>query len=189
MSDLMPAPMLALKREVHRAHISLRDFEDAARFIEAAKRHDLASDEHEGLLLAALIHYARPFSRNEVDPNAAADVRLEIRGGVDAVLKTAGELTLHQRIINLRNKAVAHAESEFNPMKILPKPPRDPAAGVTYLMTSSRRWHAVQENIDLDEFGRIVEAMRAYCMERLPALGREIDRVSAQPHDLEREQT
>lgn len=179
----------ARERELHRVHISARDFEDAGRFITAAKRHGLASDEHEGLLVAALIHYARPFSRNEVDPDAPADERLEIRGGIEVVLKTEGERKLHERIIKLRNKVVAHAESEFNPMQIMPNPvSKNPRAGVTFLMTMSRRWHPVEENIDLDDFGRIVEAMRAYCMERLPALGREIQRVSAQPQDLEGQQ-
>ena len=63
----------------------------------------------EALLLMAIVYYARPFSGNERNPGATAASRVDPT--VLGVL-TAEELKLHARLMELRHKAVAHAESE-----------------------------------------------------------------------------
>src|ERR1700682_6106044 len=61
-----PARMTdATKRRFNRTHISRRDFAKSIDFIAAATKYELNSPEYEGLLLAAIICYARPFSGNE----------------------------------------------------------------------------------------------------------------------------
>jgi hypothetical protein len=54
-----------IERRFRRTHISQHDFTRAGEFIAAARNYDVATLEHEALLIAAIIYYARPFSGNE----------------------------------------------------------------------------------------------------------------------------
>jgi len=141
-----------------RAHIANEDFESVARFIDAARRYTTATTEYEALLHAAIIAYARPFSCNELAPDSPADPRIDI-----ALVKLLGaDLALHNRIITMRNKMVAHAEFAQNPVILIPiKPSFDVEAGMA---TESRRWRVVEEKIDLDAFQRIANAMHEQCI-------------------------
>jgi hypothetical protein len=153
----------ATLKSFKRTHISRRDFEAALRFIRAARLHDNATPEHEALLIAAVLMYARPFSSNERNTNADADSRL-----ADDLVKFDGpKLELHDQVIQLRNKAVAHAESTYYPVKIIE--PFIPGAGFA---TSSRRWHVVNPQLDLDLFEAVAVEMHQLCLNRQFDLGR-----------------
>ena len=108
-------------RETNRLSISVRDFEQSMRFLRELPALYGADIEickdtvRESLVLSAIISYARPFSRNEKDEAAKADPK--ITGDVLEDL-SAQERTLHDKIMNLRNKAVAHSEFAFNPTKL-----------------------------------------------------------------------
>jgi hypothetical protein len=148
------------------------DFADAVKFIDAARRFDEASDEFHGLFLAAITRYARPFSRNELSKTAAADPRLKVTG-LRALLGPDG-VALHKRIIKFRNKVVAHAESEFNPMQVMQPTVPDRPGMYTDMLTVSRRWHPAQEGIDLGEFRSVAEKMQVNTMNQLADLAHAI---------------
>jgi hypothetical protein len=162
----------ALIRKAHRVHISVDDFADAVKFIDAAKKTDVASDEFHGLLLAAIAMYAKPFSRNELSKTAAAVPRLKVKR-LRTVLGPEG-MALHSRICKLRNKVVAHAESEFNPMQVMQHTVPDRPGVHTDMVTVSRRWHPSQEGINLDEFRSIAEKMHVDAMNQMADLARAI---------------
>lgn len=157
--DTRPVRMEPAKLKTFtRTHISGEDFKSAARFIDAARRYTVATTEYEALMHAAIIAYARPFSGNEQGADPPSDPKID-----PALVALGGtDRALHDRIIHMRNKVVAHAESAQNPVALLPiKPDGFIASGFA---TQSRRWHVVEEQIDLDAFQRIADAMHQRCI-------------------------
>jgi hypothetical protein len=145
-------------KRFHRTHISQDDFDDALGFIRAARKYFRESLEFEALLIAAIIAYARPFSRNEQGKNPPVDARL----AADLMPFQGSQRELHERIINARNKAIAHAEAVYYPVEQVP--PSAPSEGVTFLTTTSQRWHVLKDlNPDLDSFEAIAKEMRQRC--------------------------
>ena len=143
-------------KRFHRTQISHDDFEDVVLFIRAARNHFRESPEFEALLIAAIIAYARPFSGNERGRNPPVDSRL----AAHLVPFVGIQRELHERIINARNQAVAHAEAIHYPVEQVP--PSEP--GTTYLTTTSSPWHVVKDlNPDLDAFEAIAKEMRQRC--------------------------
>jgi hypothetical protein len=68
---------------------------------------DYGTPTYEALLIAAIIFYARPFSSNERNKDAKAASRITNQV-IDHLSNEEKEL--HEKIIKLRNKALAHAE-------------------------------------------------------------------------------
>jgi hypothetical protein len=154
MRELHPTP--------YRTHISAHDFETAGSFIQAAKNYPPSAIEYEALVECAVIRYARPLSSNERRGSGKADARLSVN--VQQILLSQGDVDLHNRIITLRNKMVAHAESEFYPTTLLDPVGTSRASGFA---VASTRWHILGENLDLDAFARIAEAMRRACLNQM----------------------
>lgn len=95
------------QQELNRLSIARGDIGEAVRFLDAAAGHDPTSVEYEALVMGAIVLYARPFSKNELSSDAKASHSVP-----DAVIDgySEAEKTLHSRIIEVRNKAVAHSE-------------------------------------------------------------------------------
>ena len=158
----------ASDKTLKRIQISSRDFETAHRFIEAAKLHNETATEYEALLLSAIVSYARPFSSNEKKrANTSVDARLP---GTDIVAVLGEDAPLHDRVVTLRNEAVAHAESTHYPVEIISLPIGEP--GTLGFAFSSRSWHVLNERIDLNAFSRIAQAMRLHCLRQAVDLAR-----------------
>src|SRR5436309_9472689 len=147
----------ATEKKFNRTHLSILDFEQAQRFMAAAREQPVASVEHEALLLAAIICYGRPFSGNERERNAAAASKL----APELVVLTSNDRALHDRILTLRKKAVAHAESKYNPMKFVSGPKS--FKGSQGIAVTTKPWHVVGENLDLNRFSRIAYEMQQAC--------------------------
>lgn len=156
-----PLSLAETERKMYRAHISERDFKQALRFIDAALATDISSVEHEALVVAAIVSYARPFTLNERPqkgkPLPAADASLE---EIDFRALLGVDANLHARIVKLRMKAVAHSEAEFNPMIF---------DGMAFV---SRAWHPVGEGIDLAVFREIAEKLHRHCLNQKADLSR-----------------
>lgn len=145
-------------KKITRVHISARDFDKAYKFVEAAGKHDLATLEHEALLLSAIVCYGRPFSGNEKGKKAKADRDLT---GVDIPAVLGADYELHKRIVRMRHKAVAHSQSDHYPVSLIPPTLGEP--GMRSAGFVSRSWHPVNEQIDLEAFARIAKAMAWKC--------------------------
>lgn len=118
-------------RLMHRARISSDDMHQAVAFIEAALRleaqgKDSRSDvTHLALTVAAVIYYARPFTRNERRPKKGSQAkgapplsRVDL-APLSKVLGSKEARMLHRSVIRLRNKVVAHAESRYFPVRLV----------------------------------------------------------------------
>jgi hypothetical protein len=138
----------------------------AMAFIEAARRHAESTIEYEALLLTAILHYARPFTNNE-GPGKAAPTAQKLMG-VDVGVVLDGDpalIDLHNRIVRLRMKAVAHSESSFNPADHIPLPIGNPGTrGVSFVR---KPWHVLSEQLDLAMFYRMAKAMHGACVNRV----------------------
>jgi hypothetical protein len=147
-----------IEKRFRRSHISADDFDRALTFIKEARKQHFRSTIYEALLISAIIYYARPFSSNEQrknpNPLSEATIDKELMGFEDPK-----EQKLHDEIIDLRNKAVAHAEYgqgkyTINHVSVEP-------TGQTSILSSV--WRPSNEWFDLFTFERIATEMRARC--------------------------
>ena len=93
------------------------DFEKSIAYAEKAARHSPGDLAYEALMFAAIVCYYRPFSPNEKSKNAPAASQLKLE---EFSPLSAAESGLHERCKELRNKALAHSEYEFNPTRLHP---------------------------------------------------------------------
>ena len=150
------------ERRFRRTHISKHDFGRAYEFVTAARGHAVDTIEHEALLIAAIIYYARPFTLNEKakkgeDPPSDARLDENLADGPSPAHRQfddAEEQALHDRIVTLRHKAVAHAEYDNYPVIL---------AGTAQRTIVSQAWHVVDEQLDLSRFQRIAKEMQVRC--------------------------
>lgn len=136
----------------HRAMLSRRDFRQSASFLREI-RPERTRIEIDAFLTAAVISYARPFSRNERDPQPLAENRLDI--SPESVL-SAKELATHNQVILLRNKAIAHAEFATDPVRLLD-------AQLDGMSLHGPYFELRNQSIDIPAFLSAAERMRAEC--------------------------
>ena len=100
------------EKYINRLTISIHDWNDCQRFLQELSKHAYGSTTYEALLIAAVIFYIRPFSGNERDKDAKADSKVD-----DKVLEelTLEEHKLHETLLTLRMKAIAHSEWTCHP--------------------------------------------------------------------------
>jgi hypothetical protein len=83
---------------------------------------------------------------------------------IEQILESQADIELHKRAITLRNKVIAHAESSFFPTKLLDPVGNSSASGFA---VTSKRWHILEEKLDLDAFARIAKKMRTACINQM----------------------
>lgn len=146
----------------NRANISIKDFEEAENYLKEY------STEHSAVLqravkVAAIIAYARPFTINKGGDNSLSTPTLKARP--DRILDER-ELVLHKRVIELRNKGVAHSDYELRPTRIVEKRKHG-------FLTVSQGFDVLSENIPIDQFLSICDKMKRHCVGVLFNLGRD----------------
>ena len=108
---------MATEQAFNRFSIAVFDFEKSISYAEEAARHSRSDITHEALLFAAIVCYFRPFSPNEKSKSSSAASQLTLE---DFSPLTPSESELHERCKQLRNKALAHSEYDFNPTRLHP---------------------------------------------------------------------
>jgi hypothetical protein len=146
------------EQKLNRYSISLQDFSKAEGFLAEAKKHEYGGLAHEALVFTAIICYCRPFSPNEKktkagEPEAKASSSLNLD---DFSALSPMELNIHERCIELRNKALAHAEFKYHPTSL------DMDTGAI----SSTVFSLVGKVPDLDLLSRLIEALIEQCRNR-----------------------
>jgi hypothetical protein len=144
---------------MRRTHISSGDFEKAGEFIKAAREQVVGAIAYEGLLLSAIVWYARPFSNNEM-PNEKHP-KTDPKVVLDLPQILGADKDFHSKIVRLRNKAVAHAEFEHYPVD--PIPDAESAKIMPGLGLISKTWNVADEGIDLNVFARVADRLRLAC--------------------------
>ncbi|MCR4303824.1 MAG: hypothetical protein NUV63_06305 [Gallionella sp.] len=127
------------QKELYRLNIGKWDLDKAVSLLEVAVKHTSTTVEYEALVTSAIIHYARPFSFNEKEKDAKATSRVPARV-IDKF--TTDERSLHERILDRRNKAIAHAEWNEFPVGI----------DLETRVLSSKRYSVYPEFLDAHPF-------------------------------------
>lgn len=101
------------RERVNRLTSASLDLENSLRFLEELSIQPYGSTAYEALLVSAIIFYARPFSSNEKTgsphPSESRVPSVVLSGLMN------DEIKLHEEVVTLRNKAVAHAEWSHHP--------------------------------------------------------------------------
>ena len=101
------------KKRINRLTSASLDLENSIRFLDELSSQRYGSTAYEALLISAIIFYSRPFSGNErKDSPHPSESRVP-----DDVLSglLEEERKLHEEVVTLRNKALAHAEWNYHP--------------------------------------------------------------------------
>ncbi len=104
------------KNTINRLTSASLDLENCIRFLDELDTKIYGTTTYEALLISAIVFYIRPFSENEKRSSTApSDSRVseEVLVGL-----TEEEMKLHEKLKELRNKAIAHAEWGFHPTGI-----------------------------------------------------------------------
>jgi hypothetical protein len=141
-----------------RIMLSRDDFQRAGEFVKAARSHPEANIEFEALLHSAILFYARPFSGNEPSDSNLPDAAKTLTG-LDTRVILGDDLPFHCRLRTLRNKVIAHAESQYFPAQNVPLAIGE--KGQFGIAFQRRSWHVVDEKLDLDVFERVAAKMRS----------------------------
>jgi len=135
------------QRRLYRLNIAKWDMEKAVELLEAAARHQPTSIEFEALVTSGIIHYVRPFSLNERGKEASADARVPPEV-IDCL--SCDERALHARLLDRRNKAIAHSEWNEFPVGM------DPETKVL----RSRRYSVYPEFLDVGPLVALARKLR-----------------------------
>ena len=150
-----------LEQQFDRLSIWTRDFEEARDYLE---RYDPKADMviQRALISAAIIAYARPFSVNKrgTEKRVAETVRLKLGD----VLNTEQKV-FHEKIISVRNEAVAHSDFERKQTRRVPATARTPT-GVRGFLTWSRPFDVLSEITDIEMFVEMVKLLWHECHDR-----------------------
>ena len=109
----MPPTQAQVAAQFARLHISQHDFEEAEEYLDEMSRHD-SEAARRALLSASVIAYARPFTQNDPSSEDRATSHVPTRLLRDL---SAEERMLHSRLLELRNKAVAHSSYASRPIQ------------------------------------------------------------------------
>lgn len=159
----MTALLSRLNAQFNRAHISERDFQEAAEYLKAFRRCRSATIKR-ALLLSAIVAYCRPFTSNERGPQSSATPQLPINPTKEL---SEQELQLHGEILDLRNQALAHSESSRRPTT------RVMGTGTGFLV-QAKPFDVLSERIDLKLFEGVCEKLALYCGRKLFELNHKI---------------
>ena len=117
--------MITPEREANRSAISGRDCNTAMEYLDAylelQKKDEKSGTSEffthcEGLLIAAIVAYSRAFTESRSEPFATPQLRVNL-GKVFS--KDHSKITLHNLILNKRNKAIAHSDWEYHKSELL----------------------------------------------------------------------
>jgi hypothetical protein len=102
---------LEIARQLIRVRISMKDMEQCVVFASEVDSNSNAIYK-QAFITAAIVSYARPFSRNKNHQKATAHTPVSLKS------LTLKELELHKRICELRDKAIAHSDFDKNPTSV-----------------------------------------------------------------------
>lgn len=153
---------LRIHKQFNRVYISLKDMEQCVEFATlAATSLDFAVQR--GLITAAIVSYARPFSGNEDHERATACPPFSMK-----TCLTPDEQELHARLVAIRNAAIAHSDFERNPMRLISY------EGSSFLV-ASRLYDPLLELPHIDKIRSLAEKGKYIFHDKLTKLLRALD--------------
>lgn len=159
-----------IDKQLNRLFISSKDMENAFHYFGSAERLAKGSSTEEdwqavgGLIVAGIVAYGRPFSDNKPHERAIPTPPFS-----ESEL-TEAEKFLHQRLLELRNKAVAHSDADLNP-----------AAFKDYwengFLVSHQLYNPIFEHRSANEYGALARKLQGIFMSKMFALSLRVSQL------------
>lgn len=160
-----------LERQFKRMIISEADFKETFAYLETLEYlHPYAPyyrSIKQGLLVAAIVSYARPFLNNKGD-----DASSQLPGKPLSTLN-ANEKEFHKLIKDLRSKVVAHSDSDSKPVGSLGFPE---SGGYSTMYTPTGGVLASAE-FDINDFKNLAFKMMMFCKEKARTIAERIKAI------------
>jgi len=147
-------PVQKLDAQLNRTRLSADDFKEASEYIKYISEVGDNDVLKRALLTAAVVCYARPFTNNQSVRTEESTSQLSV--SPKKIFKT-DELMLHEKLLALRNEAVAHTEYNRKPVKRLEGTPSG-------FVMSGKLFDLVSERIDLALFNEMCSALNSHCV-------------------------
>jgi hypothetical protein len=154
---------MKVEPQFNRVRISIKDFDETIRYLDAYSRK-LSEPVRRALLIAAIIAYGRPWSPSKHSRDAHATD--ELLGNPKKILDGSG-FGVHKRILDLRNKAVAHSSYSRNPTQRLKSVKKSKSTGFIIASQLFDPLSALPENSDILGFRSVAETMKRFCEDKL----------------------
>lgn len=147
--------------ELNRINISIKDLDEAHEYLKAYNE-GLDAVIQRALLTAAIVAYSRPFKRSApgTDKKSAVKISSEVEDLLDET-----QQDLHAKVIELRDKAVAHSDYDRKPTQRMPSAPCS-------VMMWSKTFDVLSENVDVDRFRDLAWKVHCLCIDRLFQIGK-----------------
>lgn len=159
----VPAAVQRLNAQLSRARIAKWDFEEATSYLLALRGRRLIVIRR-ALLTSAIVAYSRPFTQNETDsnPNATSQLSVSLKK-----LLSAREVELHELLIALRHKALAHSSYSLKPVG------RVQGSNRGFLL-AGRPFDVLSQPLDHKELITMCAKLEAHCENKMFSLNRQI---------------
>ncbi|MEW6325160.1 MAG: hypothetical protein AB1515_07210 [Nitrospirota bacterium] len=159
-------PTTKLDAQFNRTRISEDDFSEAEDYLSAIRpKQDITIQR--ALLLAAIVAYARPFTKNK---DGSGDRSAPYLQASPTKMLTPEEQLLHRKLINLRDEALAHSQYDRKAVR------RTSGSAKGFVM-QGRLFDILSENIDRGTFHAICSKMKRHCNNKLFALNRKLSNL------------
>jgi hypothetical protein len=169
-------PEPSLDQKLKRHLISKDDFDQAEIFLIGFNQNQPESVQR-ALLISAVIAYGRPFSNNELLENADASSKIPEEPITKQLSKN--QKKLHEGILQLRNKAIAHSESSYNPLEFnhisedeirwLYRP-----FDILNELNSFNPFKTLLAPLNIDEFRELIRLVRTECVNYASGIRRQL---------------
>jgi hypothetical protein len=154
---------MKMNAQFARAHISKRDFEEAQDYLRAY-RDEYPDSVKRALLVAATVSYARPFTENHPGDGIQSTPRLAVRL---TKLLTSDEASLHEKLLDIRHKAVAHSAYARKPARLI--------SGIgSGFLVQSKPCDILGEPIDIQLFLVLSTKLANHCLDSMHALNKQL---------------
>ena len=153
-----------MKPKIHRLLLSCEDIWEAS-LVLAEWSHDLPPVVRRALLIAAIVSYCRPFTTN-YGPGALR--KLDIADYLKADHSSDRPLLeLHQVLMHLRDKVVAHSDFDVQPVTL--------GARTTTGFTFDRlKVDVLMAPISIDDFRRLCSIVQSRCTDEMHRLANDL---------------
>src|SRR5258706_5873576 len=157
----MEKTMDTLNAEFNRWSISKHDFEEAHEYLEAFST-GMDSLIQRALLSSAIVAYGRPFKRNDGYPKAVRYISLPAN-----FFDTTSQ-ELHDKIIELRDRGIAHSDFDRKPTARVPS--MNPG-----VMTWSKPFNPLSEGISIEKFKNMSWRLHMHCFDEMSRLNNQMN--------------
>lgn len=162
------------EQQFNRTNLSKKDFSEAHNYLLEYLQSGPPFTRR-AVIVAAIIAYARPFKHNRGGRAGRATEKLEV--DLDRLLSSE-ERALHKRVIDLRDRAIAHSDYDFRPTERIN---RELAPGEEGFSTLTAAFDVLDLEPAIQQLTALAQKLERFCMDELFRLDAELSASEVEP--------